>query len=94
MTQTIILAPTLDLKAAAPLHNAIMSCRGEALVMDGSQVERLGGQCLQILLAAQAFWTLQGDSFALRNVSPAFAAALALLGATPPAFNLSEESAA
>jgi chemotaxis protein CheX len=72
----------LDIKAAAPLHQSILAVRGKALTLDASQVQRLGGQCLQILLATVFAWREDGKALAIGSPSRAFEEGLALLGFT------------
>lgn len=75
------LAAVLDLNAAAPLAQALSALRGQALVLDGSAVLRLGGPCLQVLLSAKATWEADGRSLTLSQPSAELTAALALMGA-------------
>ena len=44
------------LEAATPLVEKLMSLKGQNIVIDASKVERLGTQCVQILIAAAATW--------------------------------------
>jgi len=71
----------LDLKAAAPLKAALMEHRGEALEIDASQVQRLGGLCLQLLLAADRSWAEDGQPLSIAPRSQAFDDALGQFGA-------------
>jgi len=75
------LASVLDLGAAAPLWSQLCEARGRPLALDASGVERLGGQCLQSLLAARAQWASDGIAFSVALASPAFQEALRLMGA-------------
>ena len=75
------LAPALDIKAAVPLAVALIALRGADLVLDGSQTTRIGGQCLQVLLSAQAAWEADGHAFSLADPSADLTDGLALLGA-------------
>ena len=77
---TLILANSLDVTAAAPLHRDLLARRGQPVTLDGSQVARLGGQCLQVLLSAQATWAADGQAFAICDPTDEFTAGLALLG--------------
>jgi len=79
--QPVVLAETLDLVAATPLATALLAKRGHDVVIDGSAVRRLGGQCLQVLLAARATWLADGRSFRITVVSAELAHGLALFGA-------------
>jgi chemotaxis protein CheX len=77
----IALPETLDLKAAGPLKAAFMERRGEAIEVDATEVRRLGGLCLQILLAAKQGWATDGQAFAVTKPSDAFLETLRLFGA-------------
>ncbi|KAB0676117.1 STAS domain-containing protein, partial [Aureimonas leprariae] len=57
---TLELPSVLDVRAAMPLHGSLAGLRGRAVELDASQVQRLGGQCLQVLVAAAAAWRLDG----------------------------------
>ncbi|GGE11673.1 hypothetical protein GCM10011390_33490 [Aureimonas endophytica] len=72
----------LDIKAAASLHEAVLARRGADLVLDASQVQRLGGQCLQILCGAVAAWQDEGRAVTIAAPSRNFEEGLALLGFT------------
>ncbi len=71
----------LDFAAAAPLRAELAAARGAPLELDASAVERLGGLCVQVLLAAEAAWRGDGQAFQIINPSPAFAEAARLMGA-------------
>jgi len=77
----IPLPETLDLPAAAPLAAALLARRGQDVALDASAAQRLGAQCLQVLLAAQATWAEDGHNFRIYGASAAFAEAAVLLGA-------------
>ncbi|WP_287799477.1 STAS domain-containing protein, partial [Acidiphilium sp.] len=62
-TEQLMLDPILDLKAASPLAQALLARRGGDLRIDAGAVERLGGQCLQVLLSARATWEADGHAF-------------------------------
>jgi chemotaxis protein CheX len=81
---TLALAASLDLTAAGPLKAQLLERRGQDLALDGAGVERLGGLCLQVLLAADATWAEDGRSLRIVNPSPALADAFALMGAVVP----------
>ncbi len=73
------LSPILDLSAAAPLATAFNGARGQPIEIDASAVERVGGVCLQVLIAAQNAWTSDGVPFALVNPSEAFLSNIRLM---------------
>lgn len=78
---TFVLPDVMDLKAAAPLLAELTALRGQDLELDAGQVQRLGGQCLQVLLAAAAAWKQDGAAFVIRQSSEAFSEGLQLMGA-------------
>jgi chemotaxis protein CheX len=77
------LPPILDLKAASQLMEMFLAHRGENLYIDGEQVQRLGGQCLQVLLSARQAWEADGHNLLVDNISEDGVAALELLGVEP-----------
>ncbi len=83
MTSPLLLVEALDMRAAAPLLEELRRRRGAPVALDGSRVERLGGQCLQVILAAQAAWAADGHGFEIRNPSTALKDGWALMGAEP-----------
>ncbi len=76
-----VLPPILDLRAAAPLAADLLGRRGKPLTIDAAAVERLGGQCLQVLLSARNTWAADGQAFRVQNASTAFTDSLEALGA-------------
>jgi len=86
MTQTpdpssIVLGDTLDMTAAGPLVQELLGHRGQPIALNAAGVRRVGGQCLQVLLSAQATWAADGQAFEIVDPSPEFADGLALMGA-------------
>jgi chemotaxis protein CheX len=75
---TLRLPAVLDTVAAPPLLAEVRALRGAPLSVDASAVERLGGLCLQVLLAAEAQWQSDGAAFAVVEPSDAFLDALRL----------------
>lgn len=78
---TLTLGDSLDVTAAGPLHKELLGRRGRPVSLDASQVRRVGGQCLQVLLSAQSTWAADGAAFEIVDPSPEFADGLALMGA-------------
>ena len=76
------LAASLDLRAAPDLAASLLTRRGGDVLLDGSAVRHLGGQCLQVLLSAQQTWAADGRTFRLLSASQDLRAGAALLGAT------------
>ncbi|GAC1345899.1 MAG: hypothetical protein NVSMB18_26670 [Acetobacteraceae bacterium] len=77
----LTLPPVLDLSAATALHANLLAARGEDLEVDASEVQRLGGQCLQLLLAATKAWQTDGKLLRLKNASDPCQDALTAMGA-------------
>ncbi len=82
MGAVLPLAPALDAGAAAPLRDALLERRGVALGLDGSNVERIGGLCLQVLLSAAEAWAFDRTSFGIVNASEALLQGLERMGAS------------
>lgn len=88
------LPPILDLTAAGPLAAEFLAHRGTPLMVDGSGVERLGAQCLQVLLAARTAWAADGHAFSIESPSEAFTETLVALGAADFLSQATEETPA
>lgn len=76
----ITLGSELDIKAAAPLAAELLAIKGNDVVLNASQVERIGGQCLQVLLSAAATWNSDGAVLVIEEPSPAFVDAIQIAG--------------
>ena len=63
-----------------PLRAELMSLRGRPLDVDASQVSRLGGLCLQVLMSARKIWAEDGVALTLNQPSLAFSEQLAAFG--------------
>lgn len=77
---TVSLVPVLDLQAAEPLRAELMALRGRSLEVDASQVTRLGGLCLQVLMSARKIWAEDGLSLTVNQPSSAFSEQLTAFG--------------
>lgn len=75
------LQANLDIGAAAPLKRSLLAARGKPLALDAGEVERLGGLCLQVLLAARAMWAADGHDFKVVQPSQAFTEGVRLMAA-------------
>jgi chemotaxis protein CheX len=78
---TLVLPSVLDLKSVGGLHADLLAVRGRPVTLDASQVSRLGGLGLQVLLAARTTWAEDAQPFAVVNPSEDFSGALGLFGA-------------
>ena len=77
---TVSLIPILDLQAAEPLRAELISLRGRPLEIDASQVNRLGGLCLQVLMSARKIWAEDGVPLTVSQPSSAFSEQLTAFG--------------
>ena len=82
MSDTIELPHVLDIVAAPLLLESFLSRRRKSLSVGAGQVQRLGAQCLQILMAARATWSADGFALEYRDPSSEFIASLELLGSS------------
>lgn len=76
----VSLSPVLDLQAAEPLRAELMALRGRPLTVDASQVTRLGGLCLQVLMSARKMWAEDGLNLTVEQQSSVFSEQLAAFG--------------
>lgn len=83
MAAVFPLAAVLDIRAAEPLKADLLALRGQPVVLDVSNVERLGGLCLQVLLSARRTWAADGHALTLTGDAAAFSDQWAAFGATP-----------
>lgn len=77
---SMTLPTELDIKAAAPLAAELLAARGKDLTLNASQIDRVGAQCLQVLLSAAATWASDGMELTVQEPSPAFADAIQVAG--------------
>jgi chemotaxis protein CheX len=80
LAQTLQLPEVLDLSYAAPLAESFLALRGMNLTVDAASVQRVGAQCVQVIMSAVSTW--RADEVALSVVDPSqeFRDALSLLG--------------
>ncbi|MGE7370767.1 STAS domain-containing protein [Neorhizobium sp. NPDC001467] len=74
------LVPILDLNEASVLHGQLTNMRGEDVRIDASEVERVGVQCVQVILAAAKTWETDKKNFVFEKVSEAFEKTMQLIG--------------
>ena len=72
----------IDVEAATALAGDLLAHSGRPLTLDASDVRRLGGLGLQVLLSARKTWAEDGFALSVTNPSPVFADTLELFGAT------------
>lgn len=84
MTARVIkLDERLDLRAAAPLAEALGGARGEALVLDAGAVDQIGALAVQVIRSAAQSWALDGQALSFANASTDLVDQLQLLGFDP-----------
>jgi chemotaxis protein CheX len=76
----LVLPEALDTAAAAELLDALTAARGQPLVLAASGARRIGGQCLQVLLAARNAWAADQQELRFADPSQDFLDGLALMG--------------
>lgn len=78
--EVIELSKVLDLVAAPLLLENFLQKKGNNLQVSADQVQRVGAQCLQVLLASRKAWEADGFDLSIVNPSEAFTEALTLMG--------------
>lgn len=79
-TGSLKLVSVLDLNEASVLHGQLSSMRGNDLSIDASGVDRVGVQCVQVLMAAANAWEEDKKQFVFGKVSDAFRKTMQLIG--------------
>lgn len=74
------LAAVLDLTQASVLHRKLMAMRGRDIVIDASGVDRIGVQCVQVLMAGSCAWRRDNKRFSIENASDAYRKTMQLIG--------------
>jgi len=88
----LALPEVLDICEAAPLAAGLLAARGNQMVIDASRVEKVGAQCMQVLLSAHATWLRDGAPFNISNPSRGFVDGLEMLGIPVSFFSMQEDS--
>ncbi|MBL4870668.1 MAG: STAS domain-containing protein [Robiginitomaculum sp.] len=91
-TNDIELTQVLDLTAAKPLFESFQVTRGQAITICAKNVERIGGQCVQVLLAASKAWRDDGHAFEITNSSDDFISGLHTFGLNLDVFTKMENA--
>lgn len=76
----ISLPEALDLRAAHPLALALLAARGGPLKLDGSKVESIGAQCMQVIVSARQTWERDAVPLTLTNPTEDLLDAFAVAG--------------
>ena len=83
LNPVIKLPAILDTRTVGELKTELLAARGQAVSLDASMVERLGGLCLQVLLSAIKTWQADGQALIFLNVSEALREQWQGFGASP-----------
>lgn len=83
MSASLPLPARLDLLAATPLAQEILSLRGAPLTLQADATTHLGTSCLQVLLAARHGWVCDGQALSLASPSEEMVQQLDLFGLAP-----------
>jgi chemotaxis protein CheX len=78
--QTLQLPEVLDLTFAGTLAESLLALRGSKLAVDAAHVQRVGAQCVQVIMSAVSTWKADEVPFSVLDPSSDFCDALALLG--------------
>jgi chemotaxis protein CheX len=78
--QSLQLPEVLDLTFAGPLAESFLALRGSKLAVDAAQVQRVGAQCVQVIMSAVSTWKADEVALSVVDPSPEFCDALSLLG--------------
>ena len=78
---TFTLPAVIDTASVAALRNDLAERRGAPLEVDASNVQRVGGLGLQVLLSAARAWAADGQLLAITRRSDSFTEMLRLTGA-------------
>jgi len=76
------LPETMDRKAVLALQRTLLDQRGADAVLDASQVRRMGGLAIEMLIAARKQWQSDGKTLSIRDASDQFVTALEAVGAS------------
>lgn len=79
-TNSLQLAPALDFNEASELRGKLLAMRGKPLTVDASKVEKVGAQCMQVLMAGAKAWEEDKQPFSVTEPSEAFQKFTQLIG--------------
>ncbi len=88
----VCLPDSLDSASAASIQELLLARRGSPLVVDAGQVNRVGVQALQVLIAAAQTWRADGQSYKVTNASSELLETIALIGLSADQFMLEGSS--
>jgi len=92
MKGSLTLAACLDSLATEHLASELSRLRGHSVTLDAAQVTFLGALALQLLIAAQRQWKIDGKAFSIIDPAAAFLEGIAVLGSAPGELGITERS--
>lgn len=84
----IQLPEILDQRGAQKVATQLIEQKGKPVTLDASAITRLGGMGVEMLLAAQRQWQVDGIAFQICNWSPQAEKAIATLGLSTSHFHV------
>ena len=78
--ECLMLPDCLDSSAASAIKEMLLARRGTAIVVDASEVRRVGAQSLQVLVAAARTWQADQQSYRMTSASAELLETIALIG--------------
>jgi chemotaxis protein CheX len=78
--QRLRLPEVLNLTFAGPLAQSFLALRGAELAIDAAFVQRIGAQCVQVIMSAVSTWKVDEVALCVINPSPEFCETFSLLG--------------
>ena len=88
--QGLQLPEILDVTFAGPLAEQLLALRGSTLTIDATQVQRVGAQCVQVIMSAVSTWKADEVTLSVVDPSQEFRDALSLLGIGLPEISTEE----
>lgn len=78
--ECLMLPDCLDSSSASTIKEMLLARRGTAIVVDASEVRRVGAQSLQVLVAAARTWQADQQSYRVTGASAELLETIALIG--------------
>lgn len=80
-SREVNLSSSLLSSSSIELWDILNAVQSQNIVLNMSKVENLGGQCLEMIIAAERSWKKSGLNFEIVNASDAFLRDVKFLGA-------------
>jgi len=82
MATRVVLNSKLDSAHVESFKGILFKAKDDDIEMDGSAVEQIGGQCLELMMSVRHFWGENGKTVELTNASDQLVEDLACFGLT------------